>query len=196
MGRPLVLLSGFGPFEGVERNPSGEVARALAASPPSAADVLAAVLPVSFTRAPESWGALEACGAPRRPDLLVALGVHGDRGFVLERVARGRLADAERPDVDGTVAFGATDADARDRETVIDLHALRSTLRASGVLDVRISEDAGGYVCERLYSHVLGRGGALGVPALFVHVPPLAATPLDEQVRVVRLLVDCLVRRL
>src|SRR5262245_26864766 len=100
---PLVFVSGFGPFETVGLNPSGEIALALAASPPAGTGVRAVVLPVSFARAPETWDAAfaELAGQGRRPDLVVALGVAKRPGFRLERFASPELKLVPRADVDG-----------------------------------------------------------------------------------------------
>src|SRR5215207_4769267 len=101
---PLVLVSGFGPFEAVEVNPSGEVARVLAEDPPSGLRVLARVLPVSFERAPRVWDELlEACG-DERPALCLGLGVARKAGFRIERFGAPTFKLVARPDADGRTA--------------------------------------------------------------------------------------------
>jgi pyrrolidone-carboxylate peptidase len=180
---PLVLVSGFGAFEKVDENPSGAIARALALDPPRGLRVRARVLPVSFARAPEGWDALLARSG--RPALCLGIGVAKKPGFRLERYARPELKRVPRPDVDGRSAHefsrrGAT------LESSLDLARLLAGLRRRGVADVRISRSAGGYVCERIYHHLLVRASERGVPGLFVHVPPLRFTPLARQVRVLR----------
>jgi pyrrolidone-carboxylate peptidase len=79
--------------------------------------------------------------------------------------------------------------------TRFDLDACRATLESGGVCDVSLSDDAGGYVCERVYREILALGEQLGVPALFLHVPPLAARPLVEILPPVRALVSELARQ-
>ena len=59
MIRPLALLTGFGPFQGVDENPSGLVAEAVGADSPPGLDVKGALLPVTFQG-----------GAPRLRELL------------------------------------------------------------------------------------------------------------------------------
>src|SRR5262245_42662392 len=102
MAAPLVLVSGFGSFEIFARNPSGDVARALARRRIGAAGdvrVRAVILPVSFARAPRAWDrALARLGA--RPQLLLGLGVARSAGFRLESGAGPRLKNVPRPDVD------------------------------------------------------------------------------------------------
>jgi len=188
---PLVFVSGFGPFETVGLNPSGEIALALAASPPAGTGVRAVVLPVSFARAPETWDAAfaELAGQGRRPDLVVALGVAKRPGFRLERFASPELKLVPRADVDGRSAREFTRAGPR-LETGLDLARLLEGLRRRGVADARVSRTAGGYVCERIYHHVLARAGEHGLPGLFVHVPPLRYTALERQVEVVGWVVE------
>jgi len=176
-----ILVSGFGPFEGVSENPSGLIAAALAADP----GLHTAVLPVSFRGAPRAFdAALEALGA-KEPVALVGLGVHPGAEFRLERRAAPRLRST-RPDVDGVCASEIR-LEGGERHCPLDLDALGSALRAAGAR-VWISSDAGGYVCERLYLHALEVGTRLGVPGVFLHVPPLASVPLDAQIAVVRAL--------
>jgi len=179
---PLVLVSGFGPFEAFDRNPSGEVAEALAERPPPGLRVRARVLPVSFARAPRAWDELLAAG--ERPALFLGLGVARKAGFRLERCGGPRLKLVPRPDVDGRCAEEYS-SDGPKLETGLDLALVLASLRARGVADARVSRSAGGYVCERIYHHLLVRAAERGVPALFVHVPPLRFAPLARQVEVV-----------
>jgi pyroglutamyl-peptidase len=185
--KPLVLVSGFGPFERVEQNPSGEIARALAADPPPGLRVVAKVLPASFARGPLGWDALLA--RAEAPALCLALGVAKRPGFRLERYAEPRLKQVPRVDVDGRTAR-AFSRPGRRLETSVALRPLLEGLRARGVERVRISRTAGGYVCERVYHHLLVRAGERGVPGLFVHVPPLCYTPLARQIRVLRWMLE------
>jgi len=176
---PLVFVTGFGSFEEVEDNPSAAVARRLSAAPPAGIEVRSTVLPVSFARAPGVIDEALAELAPRVPDLLLGLGVDKrGTGYRLELRARGRLEGAERQDVDGGVASGATLDLGPDLRTELDLAGLANVLEAEAL---RLSEDAGGYVCERICHHLLARGRQLERPALFVHVPPSACKSVAEQ---------------
>lgn len=181
----LVLLSGFGPFLDVQENPSGALARALGDAPPAGMEVHGGVLPVSVERVPAAYDALLGELGERRPDLLLALGVHRGPTFRLERFARARL-HAERPDNDGRLAAGTVVGDGVDRASSLDLEELEGALRAAGAPATQLSDDAGGYVCERTYHHVLTRAEGLGIPGLFLHVPPLDVLPIARQVEVVR----------
>ena len=192
MHRPLVLVTGFGSFEQVEDNPSGAVARRLEEDPPSGIDVRARVLPVSFMRAPEAWDEL-CSGLGRTPDFLLGLGVQPNAGFRLERRARAGLNPASstpaRPDVDGVCAVDAALPTGPDFECELDLDALAAHLTSDGT-EACVSDDAGGYVCERIYHHLLSRARSLAKPGLFLHVPPFACAGLEQQTRVAKRLLE------
>lgn len=185
------LVTGFGPFEAVRENPSGALARRLAAEPPAGWRIAAEELPVSFERAPAALDRLLA-GLAAPPELLLGLGVHREEGYRLERRARGRPPAVTRPDVDGRSNFEVP-AGEGTLASPLPLEALVETLAAEGL---RVSEDAGGYVCERVYHRLLVHAGERGVPALFVHVPPLERAALAEQERTLRALFAALAARL
>ena len=188
MSRPLVLLSGFGAFERVRANPSGALVRALAARPPAGWRVAGVELPVSFARAPRVWDRRRSA-LRGRPELFLALGVSKEGTFRLERFGRPGLKRVARPDVDGELA-AAHSRPGPALETPLDLGAVARALRLRGLGPLRISRSCGGYVCERIYHHVLVRGRAQRVPALFLHVPPLAHVPLRRQERFLRALLE------
>jgi len=190
MSAPLVLVTGFGPFPGVSENPSVAVARALEAEPPRGAHVVARELPVTFATAP---AAVERALAelPRAPAALLGLGVQPDATFRLERRARGRLR-GDRADAAGATATDAGVDAGADLECALDLEALAASLRAAGAGAVTLSDDAGGYVCERTYHALLSAGAARGVPAVFLHVPPVEALAASAQVPLVRALLEAL----
>jgi pyroglutamyl-peptidase len=82
-----------------------------------------------------------------------------------------------------------------DVEVGLDLEPLVQVLADAGAGEVRISDDAGGYVCERTFRELLLCGRELGVPALFLHVPPAGHLPATLQAPIVRALVERLVNR-
>jgi pyrrolidone-carboxylate peptidase len=187
----LLLISGFGAFEGVEENPSGALARTLDGDP----GVVGVELPVTFRGSAQAWDEALAGLAPRRPVALLSLGVHPRASFRLERFA-GATLSMDRPDCAGETGAevsGSMGGGPGDLATTFELEPLADALRAGGWEgEVEHSQDAGGFVCQRIYRHVLVRGAELGVPGLFLHVPPLAAAPLERQAGPVRALVDAL----
>jgi pyroglutamyl-peptidase len=188
------VLTGFGPFVSAAENPSGAVVERLAASPPRGVELVAAVLPVSLARVGAAYDELLARLDRSRPAALLALGVHGDPYWRLERAARARLGSA-KPDNDGAVAAGATFPGAAELQTELDLDAAAAVLRSAGADPVRVSGDAGGFVCERAYHHALGRARELGIPCLFLHVPPAAAVSAAAQLPAVAALAEWIAAR-
>ena len=161
-----LLVTGFGPFPSVPRNPSGILARRVAGSPRwrvLGVDARCLILPTAY-------GALGTHLAPAlagNPDAVLMIGV----------AARSRLvrvewrATARRsvlfPDAAGALAEEPT-RPCREpvRLTgVAPVKALRP-LRAARVPS-RISRDAGRYLCNAAYHQAL----ASACPVVFVHVP-------------------------
>jgi len=190
--RPHLLVTGFGPFFRVDDNPSRAVAFALADAPPPGVRIRAAELPVDVAA---SARALES-ELRRAPDVdaVLALGVQEEGYYRVERRARHRLS-ARKPDNAGVVPAGHVLEPARDFETAFDVDLCAAALRASGAGDVRTSDDAGGFVCERVYHHLLAHGAERRLPGLFLHLPPAGSSRAEEQVPHVRALVLELVRQ-
>jgi len=182
------MVTGFGSFEQVGRNPSREVALALEAAPPRGVRVRAAELPVAFAGVAPALERHLGALAPERPDLFLGLGVQKLASFRLERRARGRLV-GRRPDNEGRTASAHLRGRGVERSTRLDLRHLAQVLQGAGAARVEISEEAGAYVCERAYYELLSLGSRLGVPALFLHLPPHEALAAEDQVPVVRALV-------
>jgi pyroglutamyl-peptidase len=168
---PLISLTGFGPFLDVTENPSQRLVERLASEPPPGVRLAARVLPVDFRSvriALEShWRSLG-----RRPQALIATGVHRGDTLRVERLAR-RDASSQATDVSGLRgARVPLPGDWPERlETELDLGEALEALGSSGEVRVEASDDAGGYLCERAYYLTLARARELGVPGLFVHIP-------------------------
>jgi pyrrolidone-carboxylate peptidase len=177
---PVLLVTGFGPFLEVLENPSGLLARSLDGALVAGARVRGVELSVAFERIAPEYAAALAGLAPLRPLALVSLGVHREGWFRLEERARPELA-SDRPDNDGRPAAALGRLGEHELRTGLDLEALGEALRRGGAAEVRRSDDAGGYVCERTYYEVLERAGELGVPGLFLHVPPVEFVPAEDQ---------------
>lgn len=183
-----ILLTGFGAFEGVDENPSGALAKRFDGQ----GAVHGAVLPVEFRASAETLD--EALASGPEPSLILCLGVHPGPGYRLERRA-GPTLGLERPDNAGEcgdVVSGQMGGPEGDLVTGLDLESLLETLSHGGEEAVCISEDAGGYVCERIYRHALVRAGERGAEALFFHVPPLTEEPIEAQAEVLHLLLGAL----
>jgi pyroglutamyl-peptidase len=161
-----IVFTSFGPFGLVLDNPSRPVAEAATATVIEAGHPARHLhLEVTFEQARAAGDALRAAGAWR-----IHVGVAETRPLVtVEQRATNRLAG--RPDVAGCddpeVLPGAEPV--RECRRAPELHA---ALGAAGV-DVLLSADAGGYVCNAILFASLG--GCAGGDAWFVHVPLLDA---------------------
>jgi len=189
-----ILLTGFGPFLDVELNPSGELASALDGRELAGARVRSTILPVTFGGVgPALDAALESLfDVP--PAALLSMGVQREAWFRVERRARPELGSNQ---LDGDGLRGAEVGPLGEREFVtgLELEPLVEALRRGGAGEAGISDDAGGYVCECTYHALLERAERLGVPALFLHVPPVQAVPVEQQLSPVSALIEELVRQ-
>lgn len=165
---PTLLVTGFGAFPGVADNPSAKLVARLRERPPEsgAARLAFAVLPVTWRMLGEDLPDLHA---RHRPAAVVHFGVAARRRMIsIETRARnaGTLAQV---DADGARrADGLLDpAGPATRACTLAPHALRDAVAAAGV-PVRLSRDAGDYLCNATYWMSL----AAGLLAVFVHLPP------------------------
>ena len=169
-----VLITGFEPFGGRERNLSWDVA-AKAASCDSFKDWVNAVrLPVSFRKVTEIVSGLLQY---MKPDVMLMLGMAAKR----ERISVERLAvnlqDARIPDNEGFLPV--------DRPIFPDgENALFSTLPAKSIvsaindtgIDAAVSESAGLYVCNTAFYTALYRTRTTCTKVGFIHFPDMPAT--------------------
>ena len=174
MTRPRVLLTGFGPFPGVAKNPSGWLAETLAgsASLPDASlpdfDLLAAVLPTEWATVATQLPRLHA---EFQPDLAIHFGVSVQAdGLRIERAAHNRIgtrmdASGSRPTRQDVVTGSPAQL-----QTRLPVTTLAARLRGQGI-NARVSNSCGRYLCNDLYYRSLHWTSAHGGDALFVHVP-------------------------
>lgn len=184
--RPDVLITGFGPFPGVPRNPSSalaaELARLAARALPGYT-FRCASLPTSWAAAPLMVQDLvSAC----TPVLLVHFGVaRRARGFVIE--TRARNLQAASPDVAGERAPDARiagDGPAALAST-LPCGLIYERLRRRG-LPVVLSRDAGTYLCNAvLYRSLAWARTAPAAGRLphcgFIHVPAHLSNPTEPR---------------
>jgi len=185
----MILVTGFEPFGGLARNPSGEAALAVAGP-----GVRAALLPVDFARiGPEIARLLE------RPfDAVLLTGVAlGRAKLSLERVAinhrdRARADNAGSLPASPEVVPGAPAA----YFATIPVDALRDRLEAEG-FPAEVSLSAGAYLCNAAFFWARHLLEPRGIPCGFLHLPPIPeiagsapAIPLDEEIRALRRLLS------
>jgi pyroglutamyl-peptidase len=201
---PVVLLTGFEPFEQEAVNPSWEAVRALDGARIDTAigpvRVLAQQLPCVFGAANQMLGELISTLAPQ---LVIAVGQAGGRtALSVERVAinvdDGRIADnagyqpIDVPVVeDGPAAYFST----------LPIKAIVRALCAAGI-PASVSQTAGTFVCNHVFyglQHYLAlhapqvRGGFIHIPYLpeqAAHHPGQASLGLDSVVAGLRIAIQ------
>lgn len=166
----MVLVTGFEPFGGQARNPSGELARALDGREIRGHRVVGAVLSCAFG---VSDLQLRELLRRHRPGLVIATGLAGGRaGVTVERVAI-NLQDARLPDnrgdqpVDRPIRRGGPAA----RWSTLPIKAIVARLNRAGI-PAAVSQTAGTFVCNHVFyllMHLLCR--RRGVRGGFIHVP-------------------------
>lgn len=151
----MILVTGFGPFQDVQANPSESLARAVHGRVVAGHRVVGAVLPVAWDAIP--WR-VEAWALRLRPALVVGTGVARGRSRVaVETCARPVATGRDVRGVEGRGALG--DA---SRGPTLDAATLATAL------DADLSDDAGTYLCNAWLFEVPPRVRA---PAAFVHLP-------------------------
>ncbi|PRA04027.1 pyrrolidone-carboxylate peptidase [Arthrobacter sp. MYb229] len=149
-----ILVTGFEPFGTDTHNASAEIVRRLPATA-GEHQIVTGLLPVSFSRAFPTLGELLRT---HQPDALVLLGEAGGRTEInLERWAVNEN-NARIADNDGHQPAG-------ERIAPNGAHRREATLETPSQL--RVSEDAGRFLCNHIAYHAYG----LGIPAQFIHVP-------------------------
>jgi pyroglutamyl-peptidase len=168
-----VLITGFGPFPGVSRNASGELATELArvarARHPQI-EFAGAVLPVDWAEAPASLSQLLL---EHRPTIALHFGVSSRAtGFVIETLAHNAVANL--PDESGRHAPSASliAGDRPQRTATLPVRRILSTLTDAGY-PARLSQDPGRYLCNAVMFHSL-KCAVRTVPRTrtgFIHIP-------------------------
>jgi pyroglutamyl-peptidase len=158
----LVLVTGFGPFDGRGVNGSATVARALADQRIGDATVRVLILPVRWG---EPEAKLPALVAELHPALVIGLGEGYPGKVAVERVAHNR---AEGPDVAGKPPASSR-LDASPAATRAATLAFDAAWFSDAGLPVVASDDAGAYLCNDLMWTALGTAAPR---AGFVHLPP------------------------
>lgn len=172
-----VLLAGFGPFPGAPLNPSAALAQKLARRRRPAVHGLirtAHVFDTSYACVDRDMPKLFAA----KPDIVLVFGLAGRRRQIcIETRARNAVsvlfpdAGGRRPAI-GIIEPGAPAALVGRAPFV----RLLSAARARN-LPVRLSRDAGRYLCNYAYWRALERAPNGRPLVQFVHIPALAGNP-------------------
>jgi pyroglutamyl-peptidase len=160
------LVTGFGPFPRVPRNPSQLLVERLEASV-AGTTVQRRILPTEYHAA---GPLIQSLLDDLRPDICLCIGVgHAGDPLRLETTAR-NFGTVDAPDHSGSTFSGPIAADGP--ETYTATLPLDSILAA---LPVVLSNDAGGYVCNYIFftaRHHIARA-RLPTACGFLHIPEL-----------------------
>jgi pyroglutamyl-peptidase len=175
--RCRVLITGFGPFPGVRFNPTGRLAAALAAVRRPGLENVVRIAHVFQTSYAAVERALPALLAEARPDVILLFGLATRTPYVRIETRALNRRSALFADVRGC----------RPREGAITPRApvavrgnaphqrLAIAVHRAGVT-VRLSHNAGAYLCNYVYWRALELTGSKPL-VQFVHVPPVRREP-------------------
>jgi pyroglutamyl-peptidase len=177
--RKRILITAFEPFDGRTKNASAEAVKALMQETiPANIEITVCLLPVETITAPEQ--VLRAIN-DRQPDYVVSLGEAKRDSVCIETVAYNERKFTI-PDNAGFLLDGKIVPDAATSYVAtLPVEAMLHAIARTGV-QVRLSDDAGRYLCnEVMYSvlHDLTHRDQAPVPAGFIHVPHLPEVALD-----------------
>ncbi len=167
-----VLLTGFGPFPGVELNASAAlVARVVIAARRRWPEVVfhTATLPTEWQRGPYR---ARLVTARTQPDIILHFGVSGRaKGFVIEtRGANHCVAEADGAGHLPPLALLKSGGPSV-RGVTVPVAAIVARLKAA-LIPVATSDDAGGYLCNAVLFQSLGLSdGNASCMVGFIHIP-------------------------
>lgn len=172
-----VLLIGFGPFPGAPFNPSAVLAQALVRRRrPALAETMrtAHVLPTRYAAVDRQLPKLFAA----KPDIVLIFGLAGRRRHVCVEMTARNAASVLFPDAGGhrprrgVIAPGGPPA----LRGAAPFFALIGALRKAS-LPVRLSRDAGRYLCNYAYWRALEHARDGRPLVQFIHIPPVRFAP-------------------
>ena len=170
-----LLLTGFEPFGGDSRNPSGEIAAALDGTVLHGRILIhSLVLPVATHAA---WQLTVTAIRRTKPRWIVATGV-APRALITPESQAVNWCDYRIPDNSGIVRRDQPSVPGTRRiyRTAVDTNNLAAAIRAAGI-PAEPSDDAGRFVCNDFYTHLLRLTSRpthrASRRSLFVHVPKI-----------------------
>ncbi|MFW9846424.1 MAG: pyroglutamyl-peptidase I [Candidatus Thorarchaeota archaeon] len=176
---PLLMISGFEPFDGYSINPSAELAKALDGKRIGLYEIAGLVLPLDYDTAHEI---LMKEVEEQSPEIVLCTGQASRPAITLERIAinaqsvtrqdnYGNLPESDVIDASGPVGYFTT----------IDPHPLVAELEKVGI-PAFVSYHAGIYGCNWLIFNVMRQihEKNLDLKATFIHVPPLPFQAIER----------------
>ncbi|MDA1192499.1 MAG: pyroglutamyl-peptidase I [Candidatus Poribacteria bacterium] len=173
-----LLITGFEPFGGRDRNPSSDLAEALSQTPDADAEIVAATLPVVFRAASST---IRALIRERRPDIVLMLGLAGGASSLrVERIGVNFFRGTDNTGVaydSEPIVPNAPDA----YFSTLPVTAMIQAARDVGV-PARDSFSAGTYCCNEVLYAAL-HTCATEFPATkagFIHLPLLPDQTIES----------------
>lgn len=161
-----LLVTGFGPFPGMARNPSGEIARRVAASPRWRRIGIEPALLILDT----SYAAIRSDLEPALRDAgfagVLMVGVAGRSKHIRVEARAVNRANVLMPDAAKRYPGARLGPGPTQRVTSVNPQGVTALLKRAR-LACRTSQDAGHYLCNAAYFAALGEG----IPVLFLHIP-------------------------
>lgn len=164
-----ILITGFTPFGGEEKNPSWEAVRQLPDST-NGVTLVKKEIPTAFTKCKE---VLETILEEEKPDVALHIGQAGGRtNITVEKVAI-NLAEARIPDNDGEQPLDEPLREDGDTAyfATLPIKAMVENIRTK--YPASVSYTAGTYVCNALMYHALylAQKKYPNMRAGFIHIP-------------------------
>lgn len=177
-----ILVTGFSVFPGAPVNPTEALAGILNDAPPEGPAIeafRAEVLAVEYATVADR---LSAIGRDFLPDIAIHFGLAREcEGFRLERVARNSHAGARADQAGALPSAAQVCAGPQTLASTLPLGLIADRLVGAG-LPVEWSDDAGGYLCNTVFTLSVAHAcdGLRPAMAGFVHVPPLGEAEPDN----------------
>jgi len=190
-----ILLTGFEPFGTASANPSGEIMKQI-----SGDNIVAAILPVAYTRSAER---LMQLIAEHNPDVVICFGqAEGRTQITPEKIAI-NLDDARLADNDGVLRSDEKILDNGPDAyfTTLPVKEFAAAITAKGIPS-SVSLSAGAFLCNHVFYVAQNELAGTKVRSGFVHVPlmdsqapefpGMPTMPLEQMVTAVRAMLEVL----
>lgn len=166
-----ILLTGLGPFKSHGENPSETLMHSLSAAFLQQSNIHTLILPTEYAR---SWDMLERAIDKIKPDIVISFGLAARRKHICLESTAYNSVSTRLADVSGNIPQNSRlieDAPSFYKSN-LPLARIEKSLRQQAH-KVRISRDAGDYVCNATLFKLLhhAKTAKLDMQATFVHIP-------------------------
>jgi pyroglutamyl-peptidase len=187
MARLKVLVAGFGPFPGAAQNPSGQLALTLSHSgraAASGAEIIGTIIPTVYGEVSSTLShVLEAV----KPDAVLMFGLAGSTPLMRIETRAANVASGIHPDAAGKKPAHHSLIAGSPQFLYVRAPVRRLLAAARGAgAKAKLSVDAGRYICNAAFFHVLDAARKTHAPTwvAFVHIPwPRGRRPRKSRMR-------------